>query len=129
MYPFLRQDEGYVCFLEMYAGGVFWRDQDALSLGLFGFDSELSTHLVKGPGDTVEHGYLTFCDMVIPPRADPFGKDAIGLGFGFDATGERRWGVYRLLGEGRADYYCETFLQWLRLFVEREGRLDEPPAS
>ncbi len=124
-YPFVCRDEGYVQFLSEYAGGVFWRDQDALSLGLFGFYPDLSIHLTKGPGETIEHGYLTFCDLVIPPRSEPFAPDARGLGFGFDATGTRRAGVHRLWGEGRADYFCETFLEWLRLFIEHEGRLDE----
>lgn len=131
-YPFLRRDPGYVAFLERYAGAVLWRDQDLLSLGLFGFHPELSTHLVTGPGEIIEHGFFTFCDMVVPRDPDaPFG-DSIGLGFGFDATQERRWGVYRLWGGGKADWYCDTFLEWLEQFIAKGGRLiddTQPPAA
>jgi hypothetical protein len=124
-FSFVVRDEGYVQFLQTYAGGVFWRDQDALSLGLFGFDADLSIHLTKGPGKPVEYGCLTFCDMVIPPRSDPFAAKALGLGFGFEATGARRWGLYRIWPGGRVEWFCDSFIAWLRRFVAHEGRLDE----
>ena len=127
-YPFLRRDPGYVAFLERYAGAVLWRAQDLLSLGLFGFYPDLSIHLVEGPGEIIEHGFFTFCDTVVPrtPEA-PF--DPIGVGFGFDATNERRWGVYRLWGGGKADWYCETFLALLERYITCDGRLvDDMPS-
>lgn len=124
-YPFVTRDDGYVQFLARYGGAVFWRDQDALSLGLFGFYPDLALHLTKGPGDIIESGCLTFCDLVIPPRGNPFAADALGLGFGFEATGTRPWGVYRLDGHGDAQWFCASFLGWLRRFADCEGRLDE----
>ncbi len=137
-YPFLRRDPGYVAFLERYAGAVLWRDPNLLSLELFGFHPELSTHIVTGPGEIIEHGFFTFCDMVVPRTPEAPFADPIGLGFGFDATQERRWGVYRLWGGGEADWYCDTFLEWLEKFIALDGRLidearppdgEEPAAS
>jgi len=41
--------------------------------------------------------------------------------FGFDASGRRPWGVYRLLDPSQ--WFCATFAEWLSQVIERKGRV------
>jgi hypothetical protein len=128
-YPFLRQDQGYVDFLESYAGAwVAWPNND-LVIDLFGF-TQVSTHIVKEDGYIVDPtGFLTICDGMVRLREGGFREGVIGQGFAFDATGERKWGIYRYVMidgiEAAMDWYCETFLQALSALIETKGRLPE----
>jgi len=45
------------------------------------------------------------------------------MGFGFAATPELRWGVYRLLAGGERSWYCETFLEWMERVIAARGLL------
>lgn len=110
-YPFLARDEGYVTFLRRYGGALLTRE-DGLLLSLFGFSHDIGMHLVEGPGEPVEDGYLIFGDMSVP-RAPDYPYDTIAVGFGFEATGKQRWGIYRFIDGGAGSWYCETFLEWL----------------
>jgi hypothetical protein len=120
-YPCLERDDGYVAFLRRYGGALLVRD-DGLLLSLFGFSHDIGMHLVEGPGDMVSDGCLIIGDMIVPRvPSDP--RDTAAVGFGFDVTGERRWGVYRIIDGGAPSWYCATFLEWLTRLVERSGWL------
>lgn len=125
-YPFLRQDRGYVDFLECYAGAwVMWPNLDFV-VDLFGF-ANVSTHIVKEDGYVVDPtGFLKFCDGLVRIHKGVGHEGVLGQGFAFDATGKRRWGVYRsITDEVESDkyWYCETFLQALAALIETKGNL------
>jgi hypothetical protein len=123
-YPFVKRDRGYVEFLECYAGLLFWRAQDCLSLSIYGFDPDVSLHLAEGEGDIItREGFLTFADAAVPIEEGRFSsEDPQGAAFGFDATERRRWGVYRCSSNQPYEWYCETFEEWLGLLVSLRGR-------
>jgi hypothetical protein len=122
-YPFLKRDAGYVAFLQRYGGALLTRDRDGLLLSLFGFSHDIGMHIVEGPGEPItEDGYLILGNMIVPEnQAHPGETHSVGLGF--DTTGERRWGVYRTVDSGAGTWYCETFLEWLRACIEKDGKL------
>lgn len=122
-YVFLRNDAGYVAFLQRYAGAGFKSHDDMLSLDLFGFSEDVTLHILRGEGDVIENGLLTFADLLIPlePGRGVF-VNTKGCGFGFPATPQRQWGVYQI-SEGRSCRYCDSFLEWLAQFVDKKGRL------
>jgi hypothetical protein len=122
-YPFVRQAPDWLAFLTRYGGGTLTRDDDMLSLGLYGFSHDATLHILDGAGEPVDYGCLYFCDVVLPREpVKGYTDETISLGFGFEASGERSWGVYRIR-DGNSEWYCETFLEWLERFVEKEGRL------
>ena len=128
-YPFLASDEGYVEFLRRYGGAILVR-ADALVLSLYGFSHDIGMHIVEGPGEPLDDGALILCDMVVPrtirARTDPRETVAtVAVGFGFEATGERRAGIYRFVDGGKAAWYCETFLDWLAAVVARDGQVSD----
>jgi hypothetical protein len=128
-FPILRRDQGYVDFLEYYAGAsILWPHND-LVVDIFGF-TEVSSHLLETDGPIVdEHGYFWFCSEVI--RLHPGFETrttTAGLQFAFDTTQQRRWGIYRGIDNedsSRTEFawYCESFLEWLNLLIENKGRL------
>src|SRR5260221_13257818 len=63
-YSFLKQDKGYVDFLEFYAGAsVFWPNGE-LIIDIFGF-TKVSSHLLNLEGPVVdEDGYLMFANTI-----------------------------------------------------------------
>jgi len=95
-----------------------------MSAGLFGVSRRASLHVLDGEGDPVDHGCLIFCD------ADgEIGEDGGGyLAYGFDATGERPWGVYGVR-EDSSEWYAPAFLDWLVRFVAAVGDYPRPPAT
>ncbi len=128
-YPELRQDKGYVDFLEKYGGAsILWPHGDLL-VDIFGF-SGTSTNLLEFYGQIVDkQGYLWFCSEVIRVRP---GYDTRlttrGLQFAFDHTHQRRWGIYRGIDnedstQRNFEWYCDTFLDWLNLLIEYKGNL------
>lgn len=127
-YPFLRQDQGYVDFLESYAGAwVMWPNNE-LIIDLFGF-TEVSRNIANPDNVCVvdENGFLIVYDGMVRLVDGGFREGVIGQGFAFDATGERKWGIYRYVfvsGVEVARYwYCETFLQALAALIETRGKL------
>lgn len=119
-YPFLAGDPGYVAFLRGY-GGALLITEGNLVMSVFGFSHDIGMHLVDGPGELISDGCLVFADMVIPREGKALASNAVG--FGFEATGQRRSGVYRYLNGGSPAWYCETFLEWLRRVVASKGRM------
>jgi hypothetical protein len=125
-YPFLRRDGDYVTFLERYAGALVTSPHDMFSLGIYGFDENVTMHIVSGPGDVVANGFLTIADVLVPNEPEKaFSENNEGVGFGFDATGSRRWGIHRLRDGGVTAWYAESFVDWLRLLVEKHGRVND----
>jgi hypothetical protein len=123
-YPFLRKDQGYVDFIECYAGAFINSQEDDLVIDIFGL-SNVSTNLLYGEGDIIdEDGFLTICDIAIGiDRGPGLDKEIIGIGFSFDATQSRQPGIYRYLINAPVDWYCKTFLELLDAIIEKRGRL------
>ncbi|MBD2501106.1 hypothetical protein [Anabaena azotica] len=127
LYPFIQKDTYYTEFLECYGGLSYSQQTDLLSLDVFGISNEISTHLLYDPGEAISSdGVLTFCSIALVrdlnnPRPDKMQ----GLGFGFEATGKRIWGVYRCFDSEPYHYYCNNFLELLEHFVNTNGRLIE----
>lgn len=71
-----------------------------------------------------DDGFYGMCSSVIKISETSNKIDGeIGIGYGFDATGNRPWGIYRFIGEEKAEWCCESFLQWLNEVIDRNGRL------
>jgi hypothetical protein len=142
-YPFLKQDQGYVDFLENYAGAFINWPNEELTIDLFGFDDKVATHIVKEDGFIVdEAGFLCFCDTA--PRIEVnekaklesrlgkeiFFKDQLGLQYCFDASGKRQPGIYLTTSYHKNKsfiqfgiWYCETFSGWFEALIEKKGQL------
>ena len=113
-YPFLERDEPYVAYLRGYGGAIVVR-RDALVLSLYGFSDDIGMHIVEGPGDPVEDGCFMICDLSVPLRVRARTDvkqtvETVAVGFGFEATGDRRPGIYRFVDGGEGEWFCETFL-------------------
>ncbi|MFK7798741.1 MAG: hypothetical protein AB8E82_14925 [Aureispira sp.] len=123
LYPFLLDMSDYVEFLKLYGGLSYTQKKYRVSVDLFGISTTVSTSLIDGEGDAVsDDGILTFCSMaLIPKGVDVNFKNIKGIGFGFEVTGKRKFGIYRKVDSEAYEYYCETFTNWLKLFVEKEG--------
>lgn len=119
-YPFLKDDAGYIEFLECYAGLSYTQKKYLLSVDLFGISPEISTHLLDAPGEPISpDGILTFCSISLVENLNqPRPDETQGIGFGFESTGKRQSGVYYCLDSGPYTYYCSSFLDWMRSFVD-----------
>lgn len=118
-YPFLRQDESYVTYLECYAGACAARFESSFWIEIFGFEHNIALHIVDGEGDVVdEDGFLVF--SLIALGDDPQGH-LIEDAFAFDATGKRRRGIYwKKSDEPDYTWLCETFQGWLEKVLNKE---------
>jgi hypothetical protein len=129
-YNFLRKDPSYVDFLECYSGALIDSPDGNIFVDIFGFLEDVSLHLRNGEGSVVdENGYFDFCSAVVRVRnTGDTNKDNIdiGVGFSFDATGARQWGIYRSIEGAECKWYCNSFQEWLKKFVEREKSLIDP---
>jgi hypothetical protein len=109
-FPYVDREPDWLTFLSAYGGLTYVREtQPWFSTGFFGVSYRASDHIIDGEGEPVSDGCLLICD------ADP---PIIGgyLAFGFDATGERPWGVYGVTESG-SEWYAPSFLHWLTEFV------------
>jgi hypothetical protein len=128
-YPFLCKDARYVEFLKCYSGAYLLWPDDQLMIDVFGF-SDVSSPIEAEEYPVVDNeGYLTFCSVLY--RVKPGGgvENIQTLGFAFDATSQRKPGVYRQL-VGRqpgsptvTEWYCETFLELFHELIDKRGRL------
>jgi hypothetical protein len=123
LYPFLVDMPDYIEFLKLYAGLSYTQKKYRISVDLFGISRTVSTSLIDGEGDAIsDDGILTFCSMaLIPKELDVNFKNIKAVGFGFEATGKRKFGIYRKVDSESYEYYCETFTSWLNLFVKKGG--------
>lgn len=121
-YAFLRNDPSYIEFLETYAGAGVIHPDEEFALDLPGFGAGVSNFIPEEEYPVVnDEGFLVFCDGYASTKAEDGTKSMIAQSFSFDATGKRRWGVYRH-SETRVYWYCESFLDWLRIVVENKGK-------
>lgn len=126
-YNFLKNDDSYIAFLECYSGLTIDSADGKIFIDVFGFLEDVSLHLLKGEGSVVDdEGYFGFCSAVVRiGHSGDLNKDDVGLGFAFDATGKRRKGVYRSIGEEKYEWYCEKFQNWLENLVATKGAFIE----
>lgn len=108
-FPLASRAPDWLAFLRDYGGLTYVRD--AYSTGFFGVSYNASVHILDGEGDPVTDGCLLICDSDPPLLA---GYSA----FGFEATGERPWGVYGVTRTGGTHWFAATFTEWLEYFVE-----------
>lgn len=119
-FPFLRDDQGYIDFLSLYAGAGI-SQEPTLMVDICGFTTE-GIHIVKDDGEPLDkQGFFTFCLTYLDNERE--------IDFSFDATGHRERGVYRAIADSRGtgDYawFCPSFLIWLERLIQHQGRLDE----
>ena len=131
-YPFLQQDKGYVNFLERYAGATLDAPEGLIVI-IFGFVLDIGgLHMTQDEGPIIDdEGFLCIAAVQVRSDEDAKGFDEYAKGFdeytdlafSFDATGERRPGIYRNIGLNPKAWYCEDFLTWLRLLIDKQGQL------
>lgn len=70
-------------------------------LDIFGFLEEICLHLILDENPVIDDdGFYGVCSSVIKISETSNKIDGeIGIGYGFDATGNRLWGVYRFMEE------------------------------
>ncbi|SFY43711.1 hypothetical protein SAMN02787144_103855 [Streptomyces atratus] len=126
----MRQDRGYIEFLERFSGVTISDPEKDIGIDIMGFDPCV-VNLVETEGPVVDsNGYLliAMCSYgeVSDGRLVTWEYD-----FAFDATGNRREGIYRLValgGEnlGEFEWYVGNFEEWLAELVERSGYYAKP---
>jgi hypothetical protein len=125
-YSFLQKDRGYVDFLECYAGAMIDSPEEKLVINIFGFLEDISLHLLEDESSIIDdQGFYAFCSSVVRVEEGehPYYVGSVGLGYTFDATGTRRWGVYRSIEGEPCEWYCNSFLDWLEKLIARKGKL------
>jgi hypothetical protein len=97
-HPFVSRDQGYIDFLEMYAGGatVNWLSLDlGPTIIIFGFT--VTTEWLNDPaGDALlaQGRYFRFAEVRIQPEHIP---TSIGLSYAWDTMEGQPRGIYRQL--------------------------------
>lgn len=122
-YSFLQQDKAYIEFLEVYAGAGIQHPDEEFVVDLFGF-TEVSTNFNDQDEHPIvdENGFLTFCGGYALLNRHNEADVLIPQGFLFDATNERKWGIYRGADSGHY-WYCESFTEWLSILVHHRGKM------
>ena len=133
-YPFLRGDQGYINYLETYAGAsvIDAGEEDRVMLDIAGF-TQVSTNLATWDFEVPvvdEEGYYSFASGVYTLSDRGMHYDGISIGGCFDSTGTRKWGVYRSVQGSTPEeftryWYCDTFEEWLWAILEYKGRLPD----
>jgi hypothetical protein len=137
-FPTLGRDDGYVEFMEYYAGMHIYKPAIDLSLDIFSFTNASSTiekvgndYLLWGESRIVEEGFLVFCDASLVKKELAvaeiiYPSNSIGAGFAFDITGHQVSGVYRTKNTEHPFkwyWYCDTFITWLNTVVKYKANL------
>lgn len=126
-HPILRQDKGYVDFLECYSAATAddWLD-GKINIDIYGFDTKITLHLDSTselPRDW-KNGFTPFAYVQIPREKQRIDDGYI---YAFDITGKRPFGVYQLrdtIEEIKVDdykWYCDSFLEWLEDIIDKKG--------
>jgi hypothetical protein len=132
-YPFLRTDPGYVEFLEKYAGAYAENEDVSTIVDILGF-SEVSTEMIEMEGPIInKEGYLIFAQCIYHIRDNGRLRDTQEHDFAFDATGDRKPGVYRLFSAfsqlgNEFEWQYPGFTEWFADLVSHDGAL-EPRVS
>jgi len=125
-YSFLKQDAGYVKFLECYAGAFVFDHTSDSTLDILGF-SIASSHIIDYPGEIInEEGFLVFCVSLVNFYENEK-RQEVEISYAFDATGTRQWGIYaKTLAITRIQdvnprymFYCNTFTDWLQRVIDK----------
>jgi hypothetical protein len=130
-YPDVRRDGGYVEFLEKYAGAMIKNDDETQIVDILGF-SDASTEIMEMDGPIVDdNGFLLFAQGVFHIIADGKELDMYEHDFAFDASGDRRPGVYHSAATLRSQgqpftWYADDFDAWLAELVEKRGQYGRP---
>lgn len=129
-YPALRQDDGYLHFLQTYAGVMVTDPQEEIGIDIMGFDPGVA-NLVDLEGPVVDsNGFLVIAmcsyGIMIEGHLSTWEYD-----FAFDATGTRQGGIYRLVaGDGIIlqpfEWHKPNFEEWLVELNARRGRYQRP---
>lgn len=124
-YSFLQKDQDYVDFLKYYAGAMLDLPDGSLIVDIFGFNENISMHLTRDESPVIDrHGYYTFCNSIVEKESNKSITDNfLSMGYSFDATDTKKWGVYRIVGNGEHEWYCSDFISWLEILVESRGYL------
>ena len=132
-FPVLKRDQGYVDFMEAYAGASLLREDPFIALDIFGFTSA-SSDLIKiddhcywqGESNIVDKdGFLAFATLDYTRVSS---NEGIATVFAFDITDHREWGIYKA-EDITAPYdevavfrkYCDTFAGWLEAVLVGKG--------
>src|SRR5262245_32208255 len=95
-HPVVRRDQGYYLFLERYCGARVVSNENNIVIHIWGL-SDASLHLLDDPGDIVEEGCFGFGATEFWVNDIPSQDNNRILGFGFDVTGTRPFGIYRMI--------------------------------
>ncbi|MEV6439226.1 hypothetical protein [Streptomyces anulatus] len=129
-HTFMRQDHGYVDFLERFSGVIVDNPEEDIGIDIMGFDPRVA-NLAETEGPLVDsNGYalIAMCS---------YGEVRSGklvtweYDFAFDATGLRKRGIYRLTALGGEvvkgfEWHVRSFEEWLAELVERSGQYERP---
>jgi hypothetical protein len=122
-YPFILQDNEYIEFLTKYSGAFCVNNQDGLTIDIWGLADGFSNLLDEDGPVIDEDGYCLFAYILFNNQSTIDTE----VDFKFDATGKRKWGIYRSVddenGKSIADWYCESFLDWLEQLILKNGKL------
>jgi hypothetical protein len=125
-YPALKQDQGFVDFIEAYSGAFILYPDNSLFVSINGL-WDYTAHLLFEEGVYDGH-YIVFSEILLDNANSSEGSIS-GIGFAFKLT--EMPGVYRHLSfkgdnprkqEGY-EPYCDTFAEWLDRLVKAKGRL------
>lgn len=130
-YPLLRRDDGYVEFLERYAGASIENDDFSQIVDILGF-TDASTDIEEMDGPMVDaEGFLMVAEAIYHLREGDRTTGTLQHAFAYDMTGTRPEGLYHSLVSAEHPtpafaYAFEGFQAWLEDVVAREGWLDPP---
>jgi hypothetical protein len=130
-YPALRNDSGYVDFMEKYSGVLIENPDETQIVDVLGF-SDVSTGMLEMDGDVVdEDGFLLYAQCVFHGITEGRLVDMYEYDFAFDISGERPPGVYRCSSTMRSQgepyvWYADGFCSWLAELARNGGYYERP---
>lgn len=122
-HPFLNAFPNYVQFLKCYAGAAFHAPDGSIFIDIFGFIDTVTLTVTDEESPIIDaEGYYTFCTGLVTTKSGLETKEDY-FAFGFDATGNRKQGIYEYVTrkDGESYYFLcnRSFLSWLEeAFVE-----------
>ncbi|MEV4143728.1 hypothetical protein AB0J40_08670 [Amycolatopsis sp. NPDC049691] len=130
-YRFLRADSSYEEFLMKYGGAYIENEEATQIIDILGF-SDVSTDIIEMDGSIVSgDGYLVFAQCIYHIVSERGLEDTQEHDFAFDATGERKPGVYGLYGDSHQEHNefewrYDNFADWLADLVAQDAKLSPP---
>jgi hypothetical protein len=124
-YPALARDPSYIAFLRTYSAADLVSPDGRVIVVVSGISTTIGMHVADTESPVVDDDGW-FCVATIQMRVveRPSGvHDYAEIAFTVDATGEREPGVYGHVDGGARTPHSPSFIKWLELVVERQGRL------